>query len=105
MPLLAVWIGSLFTSLVGFFASFVTKRLLLIAAAVTAAVFFTGGFISALDSLFSSLAVSMPASIVIGASWVVPSNFVPCASAIISAYILRWVYDWQIKIIQWKINV
>lgn len=103
MPVLAAWLGALFTSLVAFFSQYFVKRLAIIAAAVAAIVAATTAFFAALKALLSGVAAVLPEAVVIGASWVMPSNAVPCMSIVLSAWTLRWLYHWQIKIIQLKL--
>lgn len=103
MPILAAYIGTLFTSIATFFATYITKRLAIIAAAIALFVSVTAAFFVSIKALLSGLSVALPEAVVIGASWFLPANAVPCVSAVLTALALRWVYHWQIKIIQLKL--
>ncbi|MDT8385158.1 MAG: DUF5455 family protein [Gammaproteobacteria bacterium] len=103
MPLLAAWMGSLFSGIVGFFSSWLTKRVALVLTGITVIVSLTAAFITAIDALYTAMAVTLPTEIVIGASWFLPTNTSACISAYISAHLLRWAYDWNTKVIQLKL--
>ena len=103
MPLLASWLGSLLASLVSFFAVFLTKRIAIVVAVITAAAVLTGAFVAALQGLMIGIASATPTWLALGWGWLGPDNIDECAAAIISAHILRWVYYWNIKIIQYKL--
>lgn len=103
LPWLAGILGGLFASLVAWFASFMTKRLAITAAAVVSILAVTATFYAALEALLSGIVASAPPHFgqAVGLVW--PSNASACLAAILSAYVLRWVYDWQVKIIQLKL--
>jgi len=103
MPLLAAWFGSLFASTVSFLALYITKRVAIVLVAIAAIIAMTASFIAAIEALLVGIAVATPAEISIAASWFIPSNATTCLSIILSAYLARWVYEWQIKIIQLKL--
>lgn len=103
MPILAAWLGSLFTSIATFFAAYITKRLAIIAAAIALMVSITATFFAALRGLLTGVTAVLPDAVVIGASWFLPSNAIPCMSIVLSALALRWLYNWHIKIIQLKL--
>jgi len=103
MPLLAGLLGSLFMALVSFFAKYLTKRVAIVLAAIGAVTVVTGAFIAAINAIVAGFVYAVPASIQIGASWIMPYNFDECLGAIVSGHLLRWGYDWNVKIIQWKL--
>lgn len=103
MPLLAGYIGSLFSGIFGFFASWMTKRIAIVAAAVTAVLAVTSAFIASAYTIIGGIAASVPSWLAISASWVVPYNFEACLGAYVAAYILKWGYDWNVRVIQFKL--
>jgi len=48
-----------------------------------------------LSALVSGLSYVAPTMLSTVWSWVVPSNFVPCATAIISTQVTIWVWKWK----------
>ncbi len=101
IPFLAGIIGSVITHLVTFFGKYFTKKVAAVAAVIVVVGTLTGGFIAIIEGLLSGIRYAMPAA----GNWYVfiPDNFSACISAIITAEISRWVYDWNIKIVQWKL--
>lgn len=103
MPIFAAWVGSLITSIATFFAAFLTKRVAIVLAVIVAAGAFTVTFIAGLNAIIAGIVYAIPPSISLGMSWFIPSNMDDCIAAIMAAHVLRWVYDWNIKVIQWKL--
>jgi hypothetical protein len=102
IPWLATAIGTALTGLIAFFGKFLTKKLAIVAAAVTAAVGFTAAFIASIEGLMAGIAYGMPST----GNWFafLPDNLSACVSAILAAELVRWVYDWNIKILSWKLS-
>jgi len=103
MPILAAFIGSLMSALVGFFSSFIAKRVAIILAALTLFGTITATMVAGIDGLISGIAIAVPNNIQIGASWIMPSNFSTCVGAVVTGHLIRWVYDWNTRIIQYKL--
>lgn len=102
IPWLATVIGSGLTGLIAFFGKFLTKKLAVVAAVVTAAAVFTAAFIASIEGLMAGISYAMPST----GNWFVflPDNVSACVSAILGAELIRWVYDWNIKILSWKLS-
>lgn len=103
IPYLAGLLGGLFSSLVSFFALYLTKRLALVVVAIGIMLAVTVTFWSACDALIAGIQVAAPYEITRAMSLVLPDNFRSCFAAVMSAHFLRWVYEWNIKIIQLKL--
>lgn len=103
MPILAAWLGSLFTSLVSFFAVVITKRVAIIAAVLTAVISVTAAFVAAMQGLFTAISYAAPAEINLAWGWLVPDNLDNCIAAVIAGHLLRWAYDWNVKVLQMKL--
>lgn len=103
MPWLAGVLGGLFSSLFNFFATYITKRFAIIAAAVLVIVALTSAFFAALQAMVAGLSLVVPSSVVQLAAFVLPSNVDECASIVVASRLLRYAYDWNIKIIQYKL--
>ncbi len=103
IPALASFLGSIFTALVGFFSAYLTKRLALVAAGVVAIAGAFTVFYAAVLALVAGLSVPFP---VVGNAvyCFLPANTQACVSAILTAYVLRWVYEWKVRVIQYQFN-
>lgn len=101
LPWLAGLIGAALSQLIAFFGKYFTKKVAAVAAVVLVVGTLTAGFIATIEGLLAGIHYAMPTL----GNWFVfiPDNFSACVSAIITAEISRWVYDWNIKIAQWKL--
>ncbi len=103
LPWLAGVLTSAFAGLVVWFAQFFTKRLAVIAAAVAFMAGLTTAMFVAIQSLVGALTLAVPAVVVQGAGFVLPSNLSLCISLIVTARMLRYAYDWNVKFVQLKL--
>ena len=103
IPWLAGVIGGLFSAVFSYLSAFLTKRFAIVAAAITVIVGITTAFFAAINALVTGLAIVAPAELSIAAGLVVPSNATACATAYITALIVRWAYQWNVKIVQFKL--
>ena len=102
IPWLASIIASAFAGLFAWFMTFVTKRFAIVAAGIAIIVGLTSGLYAALGALVSTLAVTLPSTLVGNVGLFVPSNLSACVSIYVSARLLRWAYDWNVKIVMAK---
>lgn len=103
LPWLAGVISGLLTSLIGFLAQFISKRLAIVLIAITTLTALTTAFAAAITALVSGISASTPEYFSIAASWIVPSNTVACLSACVSGRFIRWVYEWNVRIVMMKV--
>ena len=101
IPWLATAIGTFLTATIGFFASFLTRRLAIIAAVITVVISITTAFIAALEGLISGISYVAPD--LSGVFAILPGNFSVCVSAIITTKMLAWAYSWNITLAQMKL--
>lgn len=101
---LASFLVSLFTSAVSFFMQYVTRRLAIIAAVVAAIGALTTAFFGTMYFLMSQIASVAPDFVVHAYSLCVPSNFPLLFSIWISARLARWVYEWNVKVVQMRLT-
>lgn len=112
-PLVAVaglaWLGgllgSLITTVVTVFTKRVFWRLAILTAVVSGMALLTGGLMVAGHAAILGLATSMPSGASLGLSLFLPTNVGACVGAMVSARLLRWAYDWQIKFLTMKAAV
>jgi hypothetical protein len=98
MPLLATFLGALFTRLIDYFALYLTRKIAVYAAVVAALTALTLTLVGLFVGAAAALVIAFPAGAGTFLAFV-PSNFVPCASAYLSCVIAKWVYDWNTKLI------
>lgn len=98
-------IGSLLTSVITVFSKRVVWRLGLLTAIVSGMALLTGGLMVAGHAAILSLATAMPSGASLGLSLFLPTNVGACVGAMVSARLLRWAYDWQIKVLTMKAAV
>lgn len=103
IPWLAGVIGGVVASLLRFFLQFFTKRFAVIAAVVAALVGITATFFAAITALFAAIEYAAPAAIAQGMGLLLPSNTTACLTAIVTAHTARYVYEWQFRIIQYRL--
>lgn len=106
MPLflwLASFLGTIFTAIVSALMTHFSKRIAIILAVVAAIAALTTGFFLAIYSIASGLASVAPPFVLTAWSLIVPSNLTILISAMLTARVLRWVYDWNVKVIQYRL--
>lgn len=96
-------IGIIFTSVFKYFAKFLTKKFAVTAAAIALIAASTVTFISLITGLANGLAVVSPPWLSTAASLVVPDNTAACISLIMTGRIARWAYEWNVRVIQYKL--
>lgn len=105
IPWLASVLGALFGGLLTFFAQFLTKKLALTAAFVTASLGLFGVFFSVIWGLMQGINFAAPPELGMALSFIVPSNAPACLSVILSAHVARWIYDWNTRVLQFRLNL
>jgi len=97
MPLLAAFIGSIFTAVASFFATYLSKRVAITLAVIAILVAVTAAFVAAIQALITGVLVAAPPEVSIAAGWFLPANTDECLAAIGTAHALRWAYDWNCR--------
>lgn len=98
LPWLAAVLGSLFTGIVSFLATYVTKRIAIILAAIVALTALTATFIALIEAAVAAFSYSMPSAVAIG--MLVPADAPLLLAAYVAARLAFWVYSWNVKIVQ-----
>lgn len=105
IPWLATILGALFGGLLTFFAKFLTKRLALTAAFISASLGLFAVFWSAAWALVQGIIGVAPVELSMGLAFIVPSNAPACLGAMLTVDVARWVYDWNTRVIQFRLNI
>ena len=105
IPFLAGVLGSLFAGLISFFAKYMTKKLALTAAFIAASLSLFGVFFSVCWTVLQGIIFVTPPEISLALAFFVPSNAPACLGAILTVNVARWVYDWNTRVIQFRLNL
>jgi hypothetical protein len=103
IPWLAGILGGIFTSVFTYFVQFATKRIAIVGAAIVVIVALTAALFTAFEALVSGLSLAVPAELSAATGLLLPANITTCAAIIASAHLLRFAYEWNIRIIQYKL--
>lgn len=103
MPWLAGAIAALFFTLMQFFSKYLLKKFAVILAVIALVVSLTTGFFLAINGLVSAFVVFIPPQFTVAASWVLPSQTPTLLGFLFTARIIRWTYEWHVKVVQWKL--
>ena len=103
IPWLAGVLGGLFTSVFAWAANFLTKRFAVTAAIIAVIVTVTTAFFAGISAIVSGVASVAPAELTVAAGLVIPSNATLCISSYMAALVLRWAYQWNVRVIQYKL--
>lgn len=103
MPQLAALLFALFAGLVEFLVKFFTRRIAIGVAFVAAYTGLVFALIGYIKILFFSLVGLFPANsyILMGFWMIIPTNFMPCVSVLLSAYLARAVFNYHNTATRW----
>lgn len=105
LPWLAGVLGSLFAGLVTFFVVFLTKKLALTAAFVVGSLALFGVFFAVCWGALQGVIYASPPELGLALSFFIPSNAPACLGAILTVEVAHWVYDWNTRVIQFRLNL
>ena len=99
MPLLGGLLVSLFAGIAGFFAQWLTKKIAFVAASLVVFAALLVAFMALLSAVWAALSAAFPANsyVLMGFWMVVPDNFAACTSALITGYLARAAYDYNVS--------
>lgn len=99
LPALAVFLGQLAANVLGWFAAKMSRSLAINLTVITMIIGVATGIALSLLAILQGLSYVAPPYLSQAFSYFVPSNAVPCVSAIFSARLIRWVWSWQFYVI------
>ncbi len=102
LPALVAFISSLAGNLVAWFTRYMSRGAAFNLVVVTLLVGLAVTTASSIYALATGLSYALPSELVRALSMVIPSNAVPCVSAIFSAKLIRWVWEWQVVALSFK---
>ncbi len=103
MHYLLAGIVALIVGIMEFMARRIVRRLAVIALVVSGLAGFLIVFVNVVDGLIGQLSAITPPHFDMAVSMVVPANLVLCVTLLITGRIARWVYEWNAKIIQFRL--
>jgi hypothetical protein len=104
IPWIASVVVGVFSSVIAFFATYLGRWIAIMAVFVTVVTALTYTFALGITELLIALQERSPSQLALVLSWFLPTNFSACLGAIWTARIMRWVYDWNIKIASAKLK-
>lgn len=105
IPWLASVLATLFAGLITFFVQFMTKKLALTAAFITGSLLLFGVFFGVCWAAIQAILFAVPQEAAVGLRFLLPSNAPACLGAMLTVNIARWVYDWNTRVIQFRLNL
>lgn len=103
IPALLTLLGGLFMSILTFIGTYLTKRFAVVSLAIGLIITLTSAFFVALSSAAASINFVAPPWYSLAVQLVVPDNATICISAMLSARLLRFAYEWNVKFIEMKL--
>lgn len=104
VPALVGFLASIFGSMVGWFAQWFSKKTAIQLGIVAAVVSLTIALFGAIQLIVAGISIVIPDFVQQGIDMVIPSNFLPCVSAVVSAKVVRWVWIWKVHFIELYAN-
>ena len=99
IPALATYIAGLAATMVAFFVTWFSKRVAINLTIITLVFGLTVGIFTVIKASLAGISVVAPPYFLDAMNMITPNNFWPCASAIFSAKIIRWVWVWKVHFI------
>ena len=100
----ALWIGKAFAAVLAFFGEYLTKRIALAAAAITAFSAVLLAFKLVVDGIIAGLVTISPDGYILMGLQLLPSNTGTCITAIATAYTSAQAYSYWRNIIAFKLT-
>jgi len=100
---LATFLSQIFTTLFTSWLQVVSKKFIIIAAVLAGMATIVAAFYVAIRATIDSIAMVSPPFLNQAASLVVPDNFVTLVTIQISVRLIRFAYEWNVKVLQWRL--
>lgn len=91
-------------SIIAFFVSFISRKTAQIIIALTLSGTVTAALVYTIGTAISSIVVSAPTGFVASGIGLLPYNTAACIAAVITANLARWLYDWQLRVINYSVT-
>lgn len=104
IPWLASILATLFGGLIVFFVKFFSKKFALTAAFATGSMILFAVMFGVIYAAMTAIRVALPPEFGLAMSTIVPGNVPACLGAYFTAVTARWVYDWNTRVLQFRLN-
>ena len=99
IPALATFFAGLAASMVAYFMTWFTRRVAINLTIITLVFGLTAAIFATIKASMAGISTVAPDYFIHALNMITPDNFWPCASAIFSAKIIRWVWIWKVHFI------
>ena len=103
ITLLGTLLGQLLTRTVSIVFEVMAKRALVIGAVLLVLATFVTSFYLLINSTINAISSVAPPYLSQAASLFIPDNLPALISLQITARVARWVYEWNVKVLQWRL--
>jgi hypothetical protein len=104
IPWLATVFSSLFAGLIVFFVKLMGKRFALTAAFVTGSLVLFSVMFTVIFAAMTAIRVALPPEFGLAMATIIPGNVPACLGAYLTARTARWIYDWNTRVLQFRLN-
>lgn len=101
LPALATFFATMLGNFIAFFAKWFTARTATQLGIIAAIASLTIGMIALIKTLILSISLVAPPLFSQAMSLIVPDNAPICISALVSAHTIKWVWQWQVRFIEY----
>ncbi|WP_068717610.1 DUF5455 family protein [Vibrio tritonius] len=95
LPALAAFFAGLVSNILAWFAKFFARNTAMNLTVITMLITLTTATTGAIYAVAAGLSQVLPSYVSDALGLLIPSNAIPCISAVLSARLLRWVWSWQ----------
>lgn len=99
LPAIATFLAGLAAQLFGFLATRFTRQVAINLTIIGMIIGLATAVALSIYGVMASLSYVVPPYVNQGMSYFIPDNAIPCLSAIFSARVIRWVWEWQAYVI------
>lgn len=99
IPAIAAFIAGLAANILAWFSVRMARGLAINLTVITVIIGLATAIAASIYALGAGLSFIAPPYLTVAWGMVVPSNAIPCMSAILSARVIRWVWSWQFYVI------
>lgn len=99
LPALAAFLAGLVSNVLAWFAQYFARNTAINLTIISTLIVLTAGTTGAIYAVASGLSQIVPPYVADAWGLFIPSNAIPCISAVFSARLLRWIWSWQFFVI------
>lgn len=100
---IATFLSQILTTLFTSWLQVVSKKFIIIAAVLAGMATIVAAFYIAIRATIDSISMVSPPYLNQAISLVVPDNFITLVTIQITARLIRFAYEWNVKVLQWRL--